>query len=457
MNINKRLIAFILILCLTTGLFTACGSEPAEEEEIDYDFSVFFGGMDDAIEIDAMLTEYEKTTGIKINPIIISENEDNNRALKSILGDEDSPAAYAASSDEGLEWLSGGGFIADFATIDPDVQGNNLPYKMDGYGFAYDRTMFTEMFGKDSATQLISDLRKADYQEWTIFVDALNNYINNRLSENFSIGGNVYKFPGEKGKLTKDMNGVFALPGADSNVYGYNVINPVMQTVDLSAWEGAKNELSGSALQTLNPALTTYTDGLDLMTSYLCGDYSSGIRGTDFINGEYYSNEQTESMFMTGKSMFAIIDSREYTKLEEMNAKKALSLEYLPIKMPYDASLGGKSSEGAVLNSSIPAEIAYSLYVNGNHPKEIQKEALDFILWFTAQEDKWVNSLSASIKTYVKSNSILDYDYAHDELASWEEEIFGEKGVRVFLRKELWNQEYKNEMKLYLTKTWCES
>ena len=196
---------------------------------------------------------------------------------------------------------------------------------------------------------------------------------------------------------------------------------------------------------------------MDLLTSYLSGEYSSGIRGSDFVNEEYYSNIETQSMFMEGKAMFSIIDSREYSELEKLNAKKAQTLEYLPIKMPYDSTLDGKSSTGAVLNSSIPAEVAYTFYVNGNCTAEIQKEALDFLVWFTAQEDKWIDPLSASIKTYVENDDILEYDYRPEVLEEWEEDVFGEKGVRLFLRKEVWSDEYKDEMKLYMTEFWCES
>jgi len=400
-----------------------------------------------------MLTKYKKETGITIDPIIISDQEDSSQVLQSLLKGNNAPDVYVASPDSDAKWLSDGGFAADFNTISKNAQGNDLPYAWDGYGLVFDRAMFDEIFGANS-TELIKALKNANYEDWVSFIAAMNNYINNRTGLDFSINGKSYSFPGTKGELTKDLNGVFAIAGADSNIYGRDILNTVLPTADMAAWKNVKGQSPESAMPTLDSTLTTYVEGLDMMTTYLSGTYRAGIRGTDFVDSNLYSVNRTQKMFMDGKSVFTIADSRDYNKLAALNAKKAQTLEYLPIKMPYDSNQFA-SYGGAKLNSSIPAEISYSLYINAKSSQSVQKKALDFLEWLKAHENTLGNPLSDSVKAYIQSSNSLEYDYTSSDIDSWKTAIFGNGGMSQFLQEDLWTQEYKNEIKLYLTKMWC--
>lgn len=445
---RNRVIVFVLIICITvTSILVGCGAKKNDEPVESYDFSVFLGSLDEPIEIDAMLTEYEEKTGLKIEPIVIPENKDNKGTLESLLNDGAPPAIYAVASDIEEDWLSKGGFIADFSNLDSEGKGQSVPYFMDGYGLAYDRAMFEEMFGEKDGAALISDLRVCGYEEWKVFVHALNDYINDRDARSFTVNKHDYKFPDKKKELTQNLNGVFAFPGANSEIYGDSLMNLITQHEDLSTWEAVKMLSSESALHILEPSITTYINSVDFMTSYLAGRYSAGIRGSDFTDEEYYSNYLTDRMFMSGKAMFSIIDSTKYSEIKTLNAKKAVTLEYLPIKMAYDDSY----------NTSIPANVSYSLYINKKLPEDVQKKAYDFLMWFTDKEELWSDPLSLSIKSYVNTGNILEYNQSPEEIKAWKEDIFGEKGMESFLKKELWTDEYKSNIKLFMTEKWIEN
>lgn len=453
---KKRVTIYLLIICIVLGVaFTGCNTDKDEVTEESYDFNVFLGSLDEPIEIDAMLTEYEKKTGLHINPIVIPEGKDNERTLEELLEDTTPPAVYAVANDMDTLWLSKGGFIADFSSIDSEESGQSRPYILDGYGFTYDKAVFQEVFGNEKYTSLIADLKACNYEEWTKFLEEFNNFINDKKVKAVTVNGNKYSFPKKKGTEASKLNGIFALPGADSQIYGYSIMNMISQTADINAWETAKSS-TASAFQVMYPTLTTYIEGMDFMTSNLAGKYSSGIRGSDFVNEEYYSQEITDSIFMSGKSLFTILDSKKYSEIQSLNAKKAETLDFMPIKMPYDPALGNSLSTGAILNSSIPANVSYSLYINNKLPIETQKQALEFLKWFVDKEEQWGNPLTSSIKEYVDSGNILEYRYDSESIKEWEETIFDDKGVRIFLRKELWSVEYKEDMKLYFVEKWCD-
>lgn len=439
-------IALILLL-LTATILGGCEAEPEEVAE-EYDFSVFLGSLDEPIEIDALITEYEESSSLNIEAIIIPENKDTPDTLKNLLKADNSPAVFAVANDVDQQELIDGGYIRENDTA--------VPYFMNGYGYTYDRAMFNEMFGEKVATQLIKDLRASTYEEWTVFVSALNDFIKDRDNSSFSIQGHSYEFPNKKGKTTENLNGVFAFPGANSDIYGYSVMDIVAQSADLNAWETTGSQSSSAAIEVMNPTLTTYINGLDLITSNLAGKYSSGIRGTDFTNDNYYSNYIANDIFMSGKGMFALIGSTKYSEIQTLNAEKAETLEFLPVKMPYDESVGEKTSEGAIINSSIPAEVSYSLYVNRTLSEDIQKEAEKFLTWFSSHEDQWSDPLNLSIKSYVAEGNTLIYDFEPTELRKWEKIIFADDGIRKYLQKELWNDDIKNEMKAFMTEKWNE-
>ena len=454
---NRKIITFILILCLLlTACLVGCKRSEPEEEVVDYDFSIFFGNLNDPIEIDAMLSEYEKLTGLKINPVITSDSKDNSSTLDSLLKDEEPPVIYAVTEEIDVEALSQGGFITDFTTIDSNMDGNHYPYILNGYGLAYDRGMIEEMFGTDITRDLLRDLRQAEYGEWLSFIDGLESFIEGGSAQAFTVSGNSYQFPEKKGELTKDLNGVYAFAGSDSTIYGDAILNIMMQAVDIPSWESVREESTSAAFRVLDPTLNTYINGLDDMTSHLSGEYSSGIRGEDFIDENFYSIDNTNEIFMEGKAMFSIIDSRRFSELEEMNAAKADRLKYLPIKMPYTEG-EGKVSGGAILNRSIPAGVSYSLYINNKVNPDLKKQALNFLLWFMDQDKKWGNSLSTSVNTYVRKGNVLDNPYSPPSLDSWKEKIYDDNGIKQYLQKGTWSEEYKSEFKTYLTEMWLEN
>ena len=444
---KKNVIIFMLLLCLIfTFVMTGCQAADNSNNLKNYDFRVFFGDVDEPIEIDALLTEYEEKTGLKIEPIIMSEEKDHQGTLEALLSENTPPAIYAVASDVDENWLTKGGYVADFSSIDKSMEGTSIAYDIDGYGLAYDRAMFDEIFGAKPSEKLISDLRTCNYKDWTVFLSALDDYINGRTSTKFPINGHNYKFPAQKGTLTDGLNGIFAFAGADGSVYGTSIMDIVLQTVKESDWKRTDFVSSSAALKIMNPALTIYADGLDLYTTYLSGEYSSGIRGADFVNEEYYSKLNTNAMFMSGKAMFMILDSAEYSDVKALNAQKAKTLEYLPVKLPYK----GKR------NKSIPANVSYSLYINDTMSKDTKKESLEFLSWFAGKEEQWSNSLNLSIKTYVENENTLDYKPENKEFTSWEKDIFGDEGIRLYLKKEIWSDEYKNEMKTYMMEQWIE-
>jgi hypothetical protein len=220
-----------------------------------------------------------------------------------------------------------------------------------------------------------------------------------------------------------------------------------MQTQDLNEWEKAKSETTKGAMDVMNPALSTYVNGLDLITSYLSGSYSSGIRGSDFLSEDYYSKKMTNAMFMDGKAVFSIIDSSEYEELSAINKEKSTTLEYLPIKLPYSSSL----------NQSLPTTISYYLYINSKVSDEIKQQALDFISWYNKKDEETMNPLDRSLKSYVDTAHTMEYKFKSEAVSGWEEELLDATGFKSYLTRAVWSDEYKDEIKQYMMRTWYDN
>ncbi|MDR0518698.1 MAG: hypothetical protein LBG82_01390, partial [Clostridiales Family XIII bacterium] len=235
------------------GASGAGAEQPMSEAELeavaavdeDYDFSMFFGHSEDAITIGRIVERYKAATGISVKPIMTDEGAADDRLLQRYLSAADPPAAFALSADaEGsVAYAVGGGYVEpsvsdttgeSFRTPTQASQGGVLAYaetgaasspagigwRFRGRGLAADRRMLADLIGAADADSaevgaFIEDLRLSGYEEWDAFIAGLDAYIQGAAYGAITLNGKAYSFAAEKGRRSSQLNGVFAVRGAE--------------------------------------------------------------------------------------------------------------------------------------------------------------------------------------------------------------------------------------------------
>jgi hypothetical protein len=506
-GMKKYQSAVAFALCLIMALFLVAGcnrtvepQEVVQDDEEQYDFSVFLGNTGDSVEISELILRYRDETGIAVKPIITEPGNDNERMLWRALESNSPPAAFLISANANEETISQGGFMADLSLIDAAVPDRSIPCVFRGYGWVVDKRLIADLVGADHAAIFIEDVRKADYGEWNAFVQNLSNYIVRGETEAFVINGKEYRFPEQKGAYAKQLNGVFAVEGGDFDFYGTRLLSFALRTSDMKIWEAARksavdaaaealaagNDAAGSdvsgtdpnpqgagdaaagdeeeaiaitttygALDAVRPGLNTYIEALDNLTSHLAGRYAPGVRSEGFVDSKLYGTKKVREIFAEGKAAFVAADSDDFDDLSALNAMRAANLTLLPLKMPYAESGLPTVLDGQIVNNCIPVQVTHSFAVNGRLSPESQKQALDFVQWFIDEQRALNDALERSVRDYFDKGNILAYDPNADVLKSYADDLRTE-GLGTNLTNDKWDAEHKENLLNFMFTIWYE-
>ncbi|MDR3305258.1 MAG: hypothetical protein LBS85_04385 [Clostridiales Family XIII bacterium] len=489
---NTRAVFLAVLLVLTSWAAAACGENPLPAGE-DYDFSIFIGDAADPIFVNHVVERYEAETGLNIEPVYLTGG-DGERDLERMLDSADPVAAFIVSGGEGFEKALENGYVenlsvpagTDGALADRLIDHNRLLWSVDGYGLAADTRLLCGLFGLDDAGALIASLRGAAYSEWSDFASKLDAYISSGAAEPVVFGEQSYPFAPVRTALTATLTGVFALPGGDGAM-GARFMDAVLREEDADAWEELRGLPENEAYLAARPFLAAYAAGLEDWTSHLAGAFAAGIRGESFVNTRYYSAKKAEEIFMDGKAVFAFLDVGSYKSLAQIDAEKAESLVFLPVKMPTPGAEPDKTegdgsfvppqtegdgsfvppeesgTEGEAAEGEMPPEVvddtivcapARFVCVNTAAEKEVQKQALDFILQLTAAAAAEQDALQRSAEEYFLNGRARPDNTGAGAYERWYDAAFLSGGLRSWLSDANWTTEEREALILRLFRSW---
>jgi hypothetical protein len=482
---NKAICLGIILSCLSLS-FAACEPQedaaeeaPAEAEASELseapeapppDFSVFLGDHFSEAEAEAMAAACAEESGLIVE-LRIGEAGDEARAL---LDGEDAPLVFAADGGEEAGLLLREGRLLDLSVVENEelrwrAEGvpealrlaedgaYGLPGGLQGRGIAFDEAVIAAFFGAGAAENFFEDCGRASWQEWAALVEAMELYLKAPSPARVSLGGRTYSFLPEKAAALEDLTGIFAFAGAGFKALGDHIMNAALSRafVTAGALTAKTAALTPADSEELREAFSAYTGALDLFTSHLAGLYGAGVRGEDFIAAANYDRKQANRIFMEGKAVFMPCDSALLSELSALDAVKAARLRLLPVKLP-----DGEAEEGddraAFVNCSIPVKVSWYYCVNGvaaAADPELAAKAAQFLLWMEGWVAGRENAMSLSLWSYVKEGRLLGFlfDAAPE---NWRYAVFGEEGVRSWLRKELWAEEDREALADYLLRAW---
>ncbi len=477
---KKSLIVILVILLAFSASVFAQGSREADKG---YDIYVYNSKGENAAQFAQMCAAYEAETGTRVKNFSIGSGQDHMETLRSEMNSRHMPTIFSIQGLKELAEWSQGGFALDLTTVTGGDFGKmaaavpqglrltsdgktsyGIPYNVEGYGFIVDRDMLADLFGATKVDAVLADIKASSYAEWEALVKSIDAWIASPKATSVKLHGNSYTLASAKGKLSGNLNGVFAVMGAEKWTYGDHFINVALNAVFANPVEA--NEADVAKIRSLQGPLLAYAQALDLKTSHLAGLKGKAVRGQDFVSSANFGYDQAVQIFADSKAVFFKQGNWAFGNIEGVNKAQAARLEFVPVKMPYQIQ-DVKRTDGttiADLNSSIPVFVPNYYAVNALVPKEEQQKAFDFLYWmnnsetgkrFIIEEFAFIpynadpatttvpNSLGNSIIDYIASGDTLTAPY-HGAPASWSGDVVGLKVMESYLTKKDWtNADYQ--------------
>jgi hypothetical protein len=442
-----RVIIAALILTLTTAIFAACADGGAlikdtvlSEDTTEYDFTAYFGNDDDGVEIEEALSSYAVDTGVKIKPIVAGGNE---RDIKRKLNSSDPPAVYVLPRETDITAIDEAGQMLDLSPEIRGTSGKGFPWSVEGFGLVCDSRLISEL-AKSSDTDsknYTEDMRLASSAEWVRFSSAFEKYIINNTAGSYTLNGHKYSFPKKKGEFLSALNGVYAVAGASQEIIADRLLSLAFAGADTDDLSETVSEDSA-----VSAGIDSYIKTLDMLTSSLAGRFAPGIRGTDFLNKEKYSEKNATEIFATDRAAFLLTDSEMYLAISELNFAKAEACVILPVK-----------TIGSDAPRKILARGLYTMYVNAALLEDEQQKAIKFVQWYSKYCDTQRNALEKSVRSFYDGGDVLAFDKPAAKLENFARKSYEDKVVREILEDPLWNNEKLTELTSALAFDWDDS
>lgn len=431
-----------VVIASTAVLATGCSSSKK-----DYDVYLFNTKSEIADSITELAQKYEDETGKKVK-VYTSGTEEAMETLRSEMNSKNMPTLYSVNQAQFVEWDEGGFALSSdevsntelksiYDSIPSNMTLNNdsgksygIPYNVEGYGLIADSRVICDLFGLDSADSFIADYKAANYEEFQTLVIAVDKYIEGNGGETVKLNGNEYVTSNEKTELTENLNGVFAIAGAEKWTYGNHFINYALNAV-FPDYISTANATADEVNQLEEP-MVKILEELTFLSDYTAGPNSAVERGADYINSTITGYDQAVQTFSEGKSLFIKQGNWIYSTVASISQEKADNLTMLPMKVNLDDSdITAKGVTVEKLNSSIPEFVSQYYVINAKASDEEKAAAEEFLLWLNTSStgldyitNKFAfvpfnagssteldNPLSNSLIEYMENNLILGNDF----------------------------------------------
>lgn len=449
---------------------------------------------ENATEFSEMARAYEAASGVTVKEFSIGSGQDHMEPLRAAMNTKEAPAIFSIQGLKELQEWQEGGFVVDFGSVDhaefkaladaipaglrltSDGANNfGIPYNVEGYGYIVDKQMLSDLFGADKADAVLAAIKTATYEEWEMFIHAIDTYIKTPSAAAVTLSGTAFTFVAEKTGLAANLNGVFAVMGAEKWTYGDHFVNVALNAAFVTPAEA--HAADEAKLKSLEGLFEVYAKALDFKTSHLAGATGPAKRGPDFVSSANFGYDQAVQIFADSKAVFMKQGNWAFGNIEKVNPEMSARLTFVPVKMPFtDAVVTAKDRTVAMLNSTIPVFVPNYYAINSKVTAEEQKLAMDFLVWLNTTEEgqKFVkesfgfipynadpattvlpNALGNSIVEYIKAGPTLSAPYMGAP-ASWSGDTLGLYMMENYMNKETWTPEDYKTISDYAISSWIE-
>ncbi|MBK5201022.1 MAG: hypothetical protein JJE21_05745 [Spirochaetaceae bacterium] len=461
----------IVALACSTSVFANGASETKSSEAQADSIYVYNSKGENAKQFAAMCAAYETETGVHVKNFSIGSGQDHMATLRAEMNSKDKPTVYSIQGMKELPEWEQGGFVQDLSKVttgdfgkmvqaipeglrlsSDGINSYGVPYNVEGYGYIVDKAMLKSLFGTDPT----ADIQAATYSEWANFVTTLTSWIKAPSKMDVTFNGKTYTLAASKDALSSKLNGVFVVTGSEKWTYGDHLLNVAINSVFSSSRDAAS--ATDAQVAQLESSFIRYAQVLDLMTSNLAGADGPAQRGQALVSSSKFGYDQGVQIFAQSKALLLKQGNWAYGNIEGVDSNMASRLEFLPVKMPYEASDVKVNKSIAQLNSSIPVFVPNYYAVNALASDAKKQLAYNFLYWLNNSKtgkdyiiNKFdfipynadpstttvPNSLGNSIISYIDSDNTISAPY-NGSPAGWSGDVVGKKVMEEYLTKATW-------------------
>lgn len=412
----KKLLTLLLALGLVVSL-VGCSAEEGSDKP--YDIYIYSNKAETAATFPTLVAaweaDYEARTGEDIVVKVVAGADEGAQLLSADLNSTNQPAVFTTRFSE-LSNLIAAGQVLDLASLSGDfktklvdtinaahmlsvdgVASYGIPENVEGYGFVVNKSVLASVLGltdKDAAFEVV---RLATYAEFKAFSEAVTAAIAGN-DGSVSIGGTSYEI--KKANLPAELNGVFAVMGAEKWTYGNHVFNVVYNL--------EQDTMANATLQktVAFAGAEAYYDLLTLKVSNMASIDGAGIKVGPQFTTEYTYDAGT-ALIGQGKALFLKQGNWAYGGIAAAATEEYLAdLAFLPVKIDlakvdYSKARFANADEAAFLNESIPVFVPNYYAINAKVSAEEQALGQDFLLYLHTSDE--------GIKTQVETFAFIPY------------------------------------------------
>lgn len=476
--------------------FTGCKNKNSENKKNvqnnkqEYDIFVYNSDMSIGTAFRKMCDEYTNRTGVIIRTVTPRSEDNTMENLKKYLESEYPPDIFPVTNMQELTELQNTENMWDFSNATEEsftTVVNNIPETLrlssntsdsfgvpatvTGFGYIVDPKMIASLFGGDKYRTVISDLQACSYDEFSVFIESLNKYINNNEIYEFSLNKNNYSFVESKGELSQNLTGIFSIACGEEINSGSYLMNPVLASLFSTP---AHAHITGdSVTDNLSSALMRYTEALDLITQNISGDNGILSRSSELVSNTKNSHTQAIKRFVSGKSLFLLGTTDDYEEMGIFDTLVAKRCIFIPIKLPFD-DYNFNNNLNNKLNKSINIYVPRYYCINSKSSEKEKKAAQDFLVWFKTSDlaAKYVipefgyvpydisdgavieNSLRRSMVDYISENKTLPGVFQGTP-STWCNETMGKYFVDELFQKPFWDLQDYEDLATYGSNRWA--
>lgn len=488
---KKQIFSIILAVAMGASMLTGCGKNASQEETdpTKITLHIFNTKGEIAEQFDQMCKDFTEDTGIKVETMTVGSGEDAGEPLRAQINSNDPPAIFNTDYRGLPEWQESG-VAMDLNTVENEdlkkivdaipenmrltTDGKasyGIPYGVEGFGFIVDSQMLNDLFEKGE--EVLTELRTCSYEDFTKFCDAVTTYIEKPSAAKVSLNGKDFTFQAQKTGAAKNLNGIFAVAGAENWTYGNHLLCVPLATMAATLQE--TTALTDDQIKKGAPAFEGFLQGLDYMTQHAAGLKGSVERGQELVNKANFGYDQSVQMLVDGNALFLQQGNWASANIAKANAEVSKRISFIPLKMPITDGMIQSGTTAEKINSSIPFSTGSYWLINAKASPAAQSAAQTFLAWMMEKEhvqkyivDSFVaipynadetikieDSLAKSIQSYIQSGNAY-YNCVEATPSVWASENVAKQLMEQYLTKKDWTPDDYKAFSDFAVNKWIE-
>ncbi len=394
----KKALSMLLAIVLLFG-FSGCRNRNEEEQDppsevtAEDELVLYHNNTSLAPMLMSLTEEYSKATGKKISAKLAGN--DFMGEIKS-----QNAALYVVDTHSDLSGWHSGGLFSDFLNdtglssltskipaglhlSSAGIGNYGIPLMLEGYGYIFDKTMLSDIFGEENSEKIAADLKTCSFTEFEGFAAAVDTWITAPSAAEITLNGNKYTFAAEKTGKAVNLTGVFSLNNESTRALEH------LLSTGLAAKFASRYEVMTAiegAVERMEPVLKAYAAALDFQTNHIAGAEGTISRGEEFTGGDYNYSTSID-LFTRGNALFYPGGTSDTEDFEKSSEGFSENLDIIPMKLPLseeDVTASGMTAEK--LDRSIVIGSRYYLAINPKAEEKLSSAARDFITWIYSDE-----------------------------------------------------------------------